>query len=79
MELTEVAVRRRSLKQVLLRISQYSQENTCVELSFLIKLQALGLENVFETFLQKRLQVVNIAKFLRTAFSAKHLRWLLLG
>ena len=32
------------LKKVFLEISQNSQENTCVRVSFLIKLQALGLQ-----------------------------------
>ena len=31
-------------KKVLSEISQNSQENTCVRVSFLIKLQALGLQ-----------------------------------
>ena len=38
---TEAAVRRWSKKLVFLRISQNSQENTCAEFSFLIRLQAL--------------------------------------
>ena len=41
--LTEAVVRRCSLKKVSLKISQYSQENTCARFSFL-KLQALGLQ-----------------------------------
>ena len=32
--LSEEAVRRRSSKQVLLKISQYLQENTCAAMSF---------------------------------------------
>ena len=39
--ISEAAVSRCSSKEVLLKISQYSQENTCVGVSFLIKLQAL--------------------------------------
>ena len=42
--LSEAVVQRCSLKNVLLEISQNSQENTCVRVSFLIKLQALGLQ-----------------------------------
>ena len=39
----EAVVWRCSVKKVFLEISQNSQENTCVRVSFLIKLQALGL------------------------------------
>ena len=42
-ELSEAVVQRYSLKKVLLEILQNSQENTCVRLSFLIKLETLGL------------------------------------
>ena len=35
----KAAVRRCSTKEVFLKISQYSQESTCVGVSFLIKLQ----------------------------------------
>ena len=40
----EAVVRRCSLKKVFLKISQNSQENTCARVSFLIKLQASGLQ-----------------------------------
>ena len=36
----EAGVHRRSIKEVFRKISQNSQENTCVGVSFLIKLQA---------------------------------------
>ena len=42
-ESTEAVVRSCSAKRVFLGISQNSQENTCARVSFLIKLQALGL------------------------------------
>ena len=42
--LTEAVVRRCSLKKMFLEISQKSQENTCARASFLIKLQASGLQ-----------------------------------
>ena len=42
-EYTEAVARRCSVKKVFLEISQYSQENTCAKISFLIKLQALQL------------------------------------
>ena len=54
-----------SVKNVFLKISQNSQENTCVEVSFLIKLQAWLV-----TLLKKRFPV-NFAKFLRTLFLRK--------
>ena len=41
-----------SVKLVLLEISQNSQENTCARVSFLIKLQALGLRQA--TLLKKQ-------------------------
>ena len=43
-ETTEAATRGVLCKKVILEISQNSQENTCARISFLIKLQALGLE-----------------------------------
>ena len=55
--LSEAVAQRRSVKKVFLEISQNSQENTCVRVSFLIKLQAWGL---------------NFAKFLRAPFFAEH-------
>ena len=43
MRVLEAVVRRCSVKKVFLEISQNSQENTCVRVSFLIKLQAAPL------------------------------------
>ena len=42
-KLSEAVVQRYSLKKVFLKTSQNSQENTCVRVSFLIKLKTLGL------------------------------------
>ena len=39
----EAVVQRCSVKKMFLEISQNSQENNCARVSFLIKLQALGL------------------------------------
>ena len=39
--ITEAVVQRCSVKKLFLKISQYSQENTCAKASLLIKLQAL--------------------------------------
>ena len=67
-------------KKLFLEISQNSQENTCVRVSFLIKLQLLP--NKPATLLKKRLWhrcfAMKFAKFLRTTFFAEHLWWLLL-
>ena len=41
---TEAVIRRYSLEKVFLANSQNSQENTCAKISFLIKLEALGLQ-----------------------------------
>ena len=41
---TEAVVWRCSVEKMFLEISQNSQENTCARVSFLIKLQALGLQ-----------------------------------
>ena len=38
--LPEAVVQRCSAQKVILKISQYSQENICVRVSFLIKLEA---------------------------------------
>ena len=43
-EFAEAVVQRCSAKKVFLEISQNSQENTCARVSFLIKLQASGLQ-----------------------------------
>ena len=44
LKLTEAVVPRCFVEKVFLEISQNSQENTCARVSFLIKLQALGLQ-----------------------------------
>ena len=41
---TEEVVMRYSVKKVFVKISQNSQENTCVKVSFLTKSQARGLQ-----------------------------------
>ena len=41
---TEAAVRRGSIKKIFLKVSQNSQENKFIWLSFLIKLQAWRLQ-----------------------------------
>ena len=67
---TEATTRGVLSKKVFLKISQNSQENTCARLSFLIKLQVLGLRPA--ALLKKKLWYrrfpVNLAKFLRTTF-----------
>ena len=68
----EAVVQRCSVKKVLLKMSQNTQESTCARVSFLIKLQPSGLK------LWNRCFPVNFVKFLRTPFFIEHLRWLLL-
>ena len=62
----EEVIRRCSVKNMLLKISQNSQENTCVRVYFLKKRLFHGCFPV------------NFVKFLRTPFCTEHLRWLLL-
>ena len=64
----EAVVQRCSIKKVLLKISQNSQENISVRVSFSIKLQASG----------DRCFPVNFVKFLTTPISIEQLTWLLL-
>ena len=66
---TEAVAQRCSVKQVFLEISQNLQENTCARVTFLIKLTKRLWHRFFP---------VNFAKFLRTSFFTKILRWLLL-
>ena len=61
--MTEVVVRRCSVKKVLLEISENSQGNTCVRVSLLIKLQA---------------EACNFIKKATMAQITEHVRWLLL-
>ena len=56
-----------SVKKVFLKILQISQGNTCARVSFILKKR-----------LWHRCFPGNFVKFLRTAFSTEHLRWLLL-
>ena len=67
------------VKKVFLEILENSQEDTCVRVSFLIKLQTFMRP---ATLLKKRLWhrcfPVNFAKFIKTRFHTEHLRWLLL-
>ena len=67
----EAVIIRYSVKEVFLKILQNSQENPCARVSFSITLQLIKR-------LWHRCFPVNIAKFLRTPFSIKHYRWLLL-
>ena len=64
---SEVAVRRYSLKQVFLKISQYSQENGYTGVSF-NKVAGLKACNFIKKILQYRCFPVNVAKTLRAVF-----------
>ena len=63
---------------LLLKIPHYSQEHTCIGISFLIKLQAFRPAMLLKKRLQHSCFPVTIAKCLRTAFSTENLLWLLL-
>ena len=63
----EAGAQRCSVKKVFLEISHNSRENTCVRVSFLIKLQALSLKQPPEGFCKKDVPR-NFAKF-----TGKHL------
>ena len=54
------------MKKLFLKISQYLQENTCVGVSFLIKLQPVRTATLIKRDCQDRCFLVNITKFLRT-------------
>ena len=72
---TGAVARRCSIKKVFLEISQNSQENTCVRVSFLIKFSITLLKEG----LWHRYFPVNFGKFLRTSFYIEHLRPLFLN
>ena len=59
-----------SVIKIFLNILQNSQENTCIRVTFLIKLQAADLRsaNLLRKRLWQRCFLVNSAKFLRTLF-----------
>ena len=67
-------VRRCSVKKVFLEISQNSQKSRL----FFNKVARLRPATLLKKSLWHRCFSVNFAKFLRTAFFAEHLRWLLL-
>ena len=62
---------------VLLKVTQYSQENTCVGVSFFNKFPVLQACKFIKEKLQQCFPM-DIAKCLRTAFSIEHFRSLLL-
>ena len=72
---SEVVVRMCSVKKMFQEISQNSEENTGVRVSFLLNFFYLNFIKI-ETLAQ--LFSVNFAKILRTPFFTEHLRWLLL-
>ena len=65
-------------KKAVLEVSQNSQKNKCARVSFLIKLQARGLQ----LYLKRDWYgcfPVNFAKFSRTSFFIEYLWWMLLN
>ena len=67
---SEVVVRMCSVKKMFLEISQNSEENMGVRVSFLLNF--IKIETLAQLF------SVNFAKILRTPFFTEHLGWLLL-
>ena len=74
----KAVIQRCSEKKVFLEISQNSQENAFVRVSFLIKLHASGLQLYLKKRLWHRFFCVYFVKFLRSPFFIEHLWWLLL-
>ena len=62
--ISEAVSRKCAVKMVFLKISQNSQENACVRISFFNNFTGLRPA----TLLKKRLCLVNLTKFLRTPF-----------
>ena len=75
---TEVVVQRCSAKEVLLKISQNSQETQVLE-SLFNNVSGLRACNFIKKRLEHRCFPVNFAKFLRRSFLIEQLRWLLLS
>ena len=77
----EAVALRCSVKRLFLKISQNSQENTCVRVSFLIKLQAWGLINFNKKKTLAQVFFCEFCKISKNTFliEQEHLRWLLLG
>ena len=74
----EAVVRRCSVKNLFLEISQNSQEHTCARVSFLIKLQGWRPATLLKKRRWHSCFPVNFVKFLRQPFFTEHLCWLLL-
>ena len=69
---SEAVAQRCFMEKVFLETSQNSQENTSAKVSFLIKLQAWGLN--FEFWI-----LVNFVEISKNTFFTGHLWWLLLA
>ena len=72
-KIIEAVARKCSVKRVLLKISQNSQENICARVSSLIKLQASGLQLYKKRDSGTSVLSVNFVKFLRTPITLEHL------
>ena len=73
---TKAVVRRHSVKKVFLELSQNSQENICVRVSFLIKLQTLAYNFTKKETLAQVFSF-EFRKISKNTFFTGHLRWLL--
>ena len=77
-EIIEAVARRCSIEKVYFKILQNSQEKICARVSFLNKVVGVRPATLLKKRFWHRYFLVNFAKFLRTRFVTKHLRWLLL-
>ena len=66
-----------SVKKVLLKISQNSQENTCTRAFFLIKLQASAYSFIKKEILAQVFSY-EFCEIFKNTFLIEHLQWLLL-
>ena len=72
--------RKCSTRQLLLKNSQHSQENTCVQISFLIKMQALRVPALLKRDATRtQVFLANIEKFLRALILKNICERLVLG
>ena len=70
--------RRCSVKKVFLKISQNSQENTCVGLAFLLKSQTWGLQ-LYKYGTPTQMFDFEFGEIFNSLFFIEHLRWLLIS
>ena len=75
LQYTEAVVQRCSVKKVFLELLQNSQENTCVRVSFLIKLKVLGLQ-LYQKGTLAQLFFCKFCEISKSNFFIEHLWWM---